>query len=53
MPRGATKLVEHAIPGGKSIFSYKVVKGTDVSFEKQFISWYRPWAQVTLVGTKD
>lgn len=53
MPRGTTKLVEHAIPGGRSTFAYKVIKGTEVIFQKTFVSWYRPWAQVTLVGTRD
>ena len=53
MRRGETKVVEHAIPGGRSTFTYKVTKDDQVTFEKKFVSWYRPWAQVTLVGTMD
>lgn len=53
LPRGVTKQVEHAIPGGKSVFSYKVFNGDKVSFQKTFVSVYQAWAAVTLVGTKD
>ncbi len=53
LKKGVSRVVEHAIPGGKSTFSYKVYKGSDISFEKTFVSWYQPWAQVTLVGTAD
>jgi len=52
MPVGQTKVVEHAVPGATSTFDYKVYKGSQISFAKTFVSWYRPWAQVTLVGTK-
>ncbi|MEO6509183.1 MAG: VanW family protein [Patescibacteria group bacterium] len=53
LPRGVTKLVEHAIPGATSTFNYKVYKGKEITYQQKFVSWYRPWAQVTLVGTKD
>jgi vancomycin resistance protein YoaR len=53
MKKGQTKVVEHAIPGATSTFDYKVLKGSQVTFEKKFVSWYQPWAQVTLVGTAD
>jgi vancomycin resistance protein YoaR len=54
LPRGTTKLVEHGVPGATSTFTYKVFdKNNQITFNKTFISYYRPWAQVTLIGTKD
>jgi len=53
LKKGVVKQVDFAAPGGRSRYSYKVTKGNDVSFQKDFNIWYRPWRAVFLVGTAD
>lgn len=50
LPKGTTKQVDFAAVGTKSKFTYKVTKDGKLT-EKEFISIYRPWAAVFLVGT--
>jgi vancomycin resistance protein YoaR len=50
LPNGTIKQVEYAAPGAKSKITYKVVKDGKISFQKDFISVYRPWQAVFLVG---
>ncbi|MEX1052369.1 MAG: VanW family protein [Patescibacteria group bacterium] len=49
--RGAVKQVDFPAWGAKSIFNYKVTRGDEVIFEKEFFSNFRPWQAVYLVGT--
>ena len=54
LKKGVVKQVDFPAWGAKAIFSYKVTRGGgEVSFEKKFLSVYRPWAAVYLVGTSD
>lgn len=53
LKKGVVKQVDFAAPGGRSRYSYKVTKGKEVSFQKDFNNWYRPWRAVFLVGTAE
>lgn len=53
LPRGQRKQVDWAANGLNAWFDYKVTRGDDVIQEKRFVSNYRPWQAVYLVGTKD
>jgi len=53
LKRGEVKQIDFAAWGGKATFNYKVTRGNEVLFEKQFFSVYRPWRAVFLVGTQD
>lgn len=53
LPRGQRRQVDWAADGLKTWFDYKVTKGEQVIQEKTFVSNYRPWQAVYLVGTKD
>lgn len=53
LKRGITKQVDFPAWGGKSTYSYKVKRGEKILFEKEFLSVYRPWRAVFLVGTAD
>lgn len=53
LKRGVTKQVDFPAWGGKASFNYKVTKNNQVLFEKTFLSVYKPWQAVYLVGTQD
>lgn len=53
LKRGVVKQIDFAAPGTRSSYSYKVTKGNKVTFEKDFLNWYKPWRAVFLVGTAD
>lgn len=53
LKKGVVKQVDFAAPGGRSRYSYKVTKGNEVLFQKDFNIWYQPWRAVFLVGTAD
>ena len=53
LKKGVVKQVDFAAPGGRSRYSYKVTKGKEVTFQKDFNIWYRPWRAIFLVGTAD
>ena len=51
LPAGVKKQIDFAAWGAKSKYEYKVVKDGKVIYEKTFLSIYRPWRAVFLVGT--
>lgn len=51
--RGIVKQVDFPAWGAKAVFDYKVTRGNEVLFEKEFFSSYRPWQAIYLVGTGD
>lgn len=51
--RGSVKQVDFAAWGGKASFTYKVTLDNKVLTDKTFLSVYKPWAAVFLVGTQD
>ena len=53
LKRGVVKQVDFPAWGAKSVFDYKVTRGKDILFEKEFFSSYRPWQAIYLVGTAD
>ncbi|MBI1863372.1 VanW family protein [Candidatus Microgenomates bacterium] len=53
LPRGVTKQVDFAAWGGRSSFNYKVTYPDNKIEEQTFVSVYRPWQAIFLVGTKD
>ncbi|HNQ31046.1 MAG TPA: VanW family protein [Candidatus Woesebacteria bacterium] len=53
LPRGERRQVDWAASGLTTWFDYKVVRGPELIQEKRFVSNYRPWQAVYLVGTKD
>ncbi len=53
LKKGVIKQIDFAAPGTKSSYTYKVTKGNVVTYEKDFLNWYRPWRAVFLVGTAD
>lgn len=53
LKRGVVKQVDFPAWGAKSVFNYKVTRGKDILFEKEFFSSYRPWQAIYLVGTGD
>lgn len=52
-PRGTRVQVDWAAAGLKAWFDYKVTRGNETIQDKRFVSNYRPWQAVFLVGTKD
>lgn len=54
LPRGRVKQVDWSAPGATTKFTYTVknADGTE-KFSKNFVSNFRPWQAVFLVGTKD
>lgn len=53
LPRGTVKQVDWAAHGAKVVFSRKVIKdGTEI-IKESYVSNYRPWQAIYLVGTKD
>ena len=53
LKKGVTKQIDFAASGARSRFSYKVTKGKEVTFQKNFDNWYQPWRAIFLVGTAD
>lgn len=53
LKKGVTKQIDFAASGGRARFSYKVTRGNEVTFQKDFQNWYQPWRAVFLVGTAD
>lgn len=53
LPRGQTKQIDFAAPGAKVHFTYKVTRDNKTLQDETFFSYYKPWAAVYLVGTKD
>ncbi len=53
LKKGIVKQVEFPAWGARSSFSYKVTKGSEIIQEETFISNYRPWQAVFLVGQSD
>jgi len=53
LKKGVVKQIDFPAPGTRSRYSYKVTKGNEVMFQKDFNNWYKPWRAVFLVGTGD
>ncbi len=53
LKKGVTKQVDWAAGGLRAWFDYKVTKGSEVIQEKTFVSNYKPWQAVYLVGTQE
>jgi vancomycin resistance protein YoaR len=53
LKKGVVKQVDWAAPGAKSTFHYKVENNGVITQDRDFLSVYRPWAAVYLVGTAD
>lgn len=53
LPRGQTKQVDFPAWGGKSSFTYKIIYADNQVKDETFVSNYRPWQAIFLVGTKD
>ncbi len=53
LKKGVVKQVDFPAYGSKAVFNYKVTRNNETSFEKKFLSVYRPWQAVYLVGTAD
>ena len=50
LKKGVVKQVDFPAWGAKAVFDYKVTLDNKVLFEKKFLSVYRPWQAVYLVG---
>ena len=53
LKKGVTKQVDFPAWGAKAVFDYKVTRDNKTTFEKKFLSVYRPWQAVYLVGTAE
>jgi len=53
LKRGIVKQVDFPAWGGKTSFDYKVTKDGVISFQKKFVSVYKPWQAIFLVGVQD
>lgn len=53
LAKGAVKQVDWAASGAKVVFSRKVIKDGQEIIKETFVSNYRPWQAVFLVGTKE
>lgn len=53
LKKGIVKQVDWAAPGAKSTFTYKVTRGSQTLIADTFVSIYRPWQAVFLVGQAD
>lgn len=53
LPRGETKQIDWPAWGAKVTFSYQVTRGNELLQDEQFVSRYRPWQAIYLVGTKE
>ena len=53
LPKGQTKQIDWPAWGATVKFSYKVIRGNEVLQNQIFVSRYRPWQAIYLVGTKE
>lgn len=53
LPKGETKQIDWPAWGAKVTFSYQVTRGDELLQNQKFISRYRPWQAIYLVGTKE
>ncbi len=53
LPKGERRQVDWAASGLTAWFDYRVTRGQELIQEKRFVSNYRPWQAVYLVGTKE
>lgn len=53
LKKGITKQVDWAAPGTKAKFHYRVIKDNDIVIDRDFLSNYKAWRAVYLVGTAD
>lgn len=53
LKRGVIKQVDWSTPGAKASFHYKVIRAGETLIDQDFISSYRPWRAVYLVGTAE
>ncbi|NTU72647.1 hypothetical protein HGB07_00510 [Candidatus Roizmanbacteria bacterium] len=53
LKRGETKQVDYSASGASASFNYKVTKNDSILVDTKFVSDYKPWAAVYLVGTAD
>lgn len=53
LKKGVVKQVDFPAWGAKAVFDYRVTLENKTLFEKKFLSVYRPWQAVYLVGTAD
>ncbi len=51
LPTGTKKQIDWAAPGTKAKFHYRVEKDGEVIQDRDFVSVFRPWQAVFLVGT--
>ncbi len=53
LPKGTVKQVDFAAWGAKVSFSRTVTRGSETLINENFLSNYKPWQAVYLVGTKE
>ncbi len=53
LPKGVVKQVDWKAAGAKVSFDYKVTKGGETIFQKNFFSAYQPWQAIYLRGTRE
>ncbi|HLD50743.1 hypothetical protein A3K34_03635 [candidate division WWE3 bacterium RIFOXYC1_FULL_40_10] len=53
LPKGTVKQVDWSAWGGTATFSRTVKRGEEIIGQDTFVSNYRPWRAIFLVGTKD
>ena len=53
LKKGVVRQIDFPAPGTRSSYSYKVINEKKVTFQKDFLNWYKPWRAVYLVGTAD
>lgn len=53
LKKGVIKQIDFPAFGAKANFHYKVSKDSQILFEKNFFSLYRPWQAIYLVGTAE
>ncbi|MBI4008989.1 VanW family protein [Candidatus Roizmanbacteria bacterium] len=53
LKKGVVRQVDFPAWGAKAVFDYKVTNNNQTTFEKKFLSVYRPWQSVYLVGTAE
>lgn len=53
LPKGETKQIDWPAWGAKVTFSYQVTRDNELLQDQVFVSRYRPWQAIYLVGTKE
>lgn len=53
LPKGETNKIDTAHKGGSAVATYKIEYADGSVVEKEFKSFYRPWSDKYLVGTKE